>query len=130
MGNSIFISSKPFFVTRYFFLTFDRLRQRCPTLSPLATCGDRRFKCGDRQVFINVSLMINPLRFPKILTVASVATERWLDTTGLRIRKDTMAMTSIKNATTVSDFLGNLCLHSLTTHQLRITITTDNIEGH
>jgi hypothetical protein len=128
MGNSIYISSKPFFVTRYLFLTFDRLRQRCPTLSPLATCGDRRFKCGDRQVFINVSLMINTLRFPKILTVANVATERpWLDTTGLRIRKDTMNV--IKNATTISDFLGNLCLHSLTTHQLRITITTDNIKG-
>ena len=23
--------------------------QRCPTLSPFATCGDRTFKCGDRK---------------------------------------------------------------------------------
>ena len=25
------------------------LKQRCPTLSPFATCGDRQFKCGDRK---------------------------------------------------------------------------------
>jgi hypothetical protein len=24
------------------------LKQRCPTLSPFATCGDKHFKCGDR----------------------------------------------------------------------------------
>jgi len=29
------------------------LKQRCPTLSPIATCGDRHFKCGDRHNFCN-----------------------------------------------------------------------------
>jgi hypothetical protein len=27
------------------------LEQRCPTLSPFATCGDSLFKCGDRKFF-------------------------------------------------------------------------------
>jgi len=29
------------------------LGQRCPTLSPIATCGDRQFKCGDKHNFLN-----------------------------------------------------------------------------
>ncbi len=33
--------------------TSDSLRQRCPTLSPFATCGDRQFKCGDKLDFSN-----------------------------------------------------------------------------
>ncbi len=45
--------------------------QCCPTLSPFATCGDRSFKCGDRQLFQNESLMINTLHFPKFLTKLS-----------------------------------------------------------
>jgi len=29
----------------------DPLKQRCPTLSPFATCGDRLFKCDDNHNF-------------------------------------------------------------------------------
>jgi hypothetical protein len=29
-------------------LLINGLDQRCPTLSPIATCGDKHFKCGDR----------------------------------------------------------------------------------
>ncbi len=35
---------------------------------PFTTCGDRSFKCGDRQVFRSESLMINTLHFPLFLT--------------------------------------------------------------
>ncbi len=52
------------------------LYQCCPTLSPFATCGDRSFKCGDRQVFRSESLMINTLHFPQFFT--KVATTRHL----------------------------------------------------
>ncbi len=31
----------------------DPIKQRCPTLSPIATCGDRQFKCGDKHNFLN-----------------------------------------------------------------------------
>jgi len=27
--------------------------QRCPTLSPIATCDDRQFKCGNKHNFFN-----------------------------------------------------------------------------
>ena len=34
-----------------FFYVIIRLKQRCPTLSPFATCGDRSLKCGDKKLF-------------------------------------------------------------------------------
>ncbi len=70
------------------------LSQCCPTLSSFATCGDKRFKCGDRQLLKNVFLMINKLQYLSnsdksgdrktfvATIVANVATERiWLETT-------------------------------------------------
>ena len=30
--------------------------QRCPTLSPIATCGDKHFKCGDRHNSLDFEL--------------------------------------------------------------------------
>jgi hypothetical protein len=72
------------------------LEQCCPTLSPFATCGDKRFECGDRQLLKNVFLMINKLHYLSnsdksgdrktfvATNVANVATERiWLETTAL-----------------------------------------------
>jgi hypothetical protein len=46
----------------------ETLDRRCPTLLPLATCGDRRFKCGYRQFFRNGLLMTNSLCFSQIVT--------------------------------------------------------------
>jgi hypothetical protein len=37
------------------------LAQRCPTLSPFATCGDRLFKCGDKKFFPEVENSIKLL---------------------------------------------------------------------
>ncbi len=34
------------------------LAERCPTLSPFATCGDRRFKCGDKIDFFDVEISV------------------------------------------------------------------------
>jgi hypothetical protein len=69
------------------------LEQCCPTLSPFDTCGDKRFKCGDIQLFKYgfsndkyIKYLINydksGDRKPFVVTiVANVATERiWLDT--------------------------------------------------
>jgi hypothetical protein len=42
----------------------ESLRQRCPTLSPFATLGDRRFQGDDRKVFRNKSLIIKTQHFP------------------------------------------------------------------
>ena len=50
--------------------------QRCPTLSPFATCGDRRFKCGDRQLLRNGYLLVNTQCFSYFLT--KVATAKFL----------------------------------------------------
>ncbi len=84
------------FYTQIFFLTFltNQLyyleQHRCPTLSPFATCGDKRFKCVDRQLFRNVLLMANTLFFSQIKT--KVATEIiWLETTDLEHRCPTMS---------------------------------------
>jgi hypothetical protein len=38
------------------------LKQCCPTLSPFATCGDKRFECGDRKLLENLFLMMNKLQ--------------------------------------------------------------------
>ncbi len=43
------------------------LDQCCPTLSPFATCGDKIFSCGDRQLLKNEFLMINKLHISLIL---------------------------------------------------------------
>jgi hypothetical protein len=72
------------------------LFQCCPTLSPFATCGDKRFECGDRQLFRTGFLMVNKLQYLSnsdksgdrktfvATIVANVATERMrLDTTDL-----------------------------------------------
>jgi len=34
------------------------LVQRCPTLSPFATCGDRDFNCGDKHNFFDFIVLI------------------------------------------------------------------------
>jgi hypothetical protein len=49
------------------------LEQRCPTLSPFATCGNWRFKCGDRRLFRNVVLMTSTQHFYLILTKVATA---------------------------------------------------------
>ncbi len=48
--------------------------QCCPTLSPFATCGDKKFECGDRQLLKNGFLMINKLHISQIVT--KMATEK------------------------------------------------------
>ncbi len=78
-----------------------RLNQCCPTLSPLATCGDRPFKFGDRKSLHKLFLVekSNKLYFlqhiyfncghskePVATKVANVATGTfWLDSTGLNM---------------------------------------------
>ncbi len=47
---------------------FIGLNQRCPTLSPFATRGDRGLKCVDRHVSQNLSLLMKTLRFSIIMT--------------------------------------------------------------
>ena len=47
------------------------LDQRCPTLSPFATYCDKRFKCGERQLFRNGFLLINTLNFSHFLNNSS-----------------------------------------------------------
>ena len=54
---------------------FQCLDQRCPTLWPFATCGDKRFKCGVRQFHRNVYLLINKQSFSQLTT--KVATGRF-----------------------------------------------------
>ena len=44
-------------------LLIESLQQRCPTLSPFATCGDKRFKCGDGQFFRTIFSLINAQYF-------------------------------------------------------------------
>ncbi len=43
-------------------------KQCCPTLLPFAICGDKRFKCGDRQLFRIGVLMVNALYISQIVT--------------------------------------------------------------
>ncbi len=70
----------------------------CPTLSPFATCGDRNFKCGNRQLFSNRFVMLNKPNLSQILqfiiqsgnskdfVATFVAAERiWLVTTAVDI---------------------------------------------
>jgi hypothetical protein len=55
-------------------------------LSPVATCGDREFKCGEKQSVQDESLMKHKLHFSKsdYYKVLIVATKRrWLETTVL-----------------------------------------------
>ncbi len=52
------------------------VNQCCQTLSPFATCGDNRFKCGDRQLFKNGFLVTNSLHISQIMT--KFATEKLL----------------------------------------------------
>ncbi len=55
-------------VRNFVFIKIDwlTLKQWCSTLSPFATCGDGRFKCGNRNLFRNVYLMGNTLFFSHI----------------------------------------------------------------
>ncbi len=73
------------------------LEQCCPALSPFAICGDRRFKCGDRQLFRIGILMVNTHHIYQNLTkVANVATEiMWLDNTVLEHLKATKSWINI-----------------------------------
>ncbi len=67
--------------------------QCCPTLSPFATCGDKGFKCGDRQLLRNGFLIVKSISNSDksgdskafvATIVANVATESmWLDITDL-----------------------------------------------
>ncbi len=36
-----------------YFYVAEPLRQCCPTLSPIATCGDKHFECSDRHEFLD-----------------------------------------------------------------------------
>jgi hypothetical protein len=46
------------------------IEQRCPTLSPFATCGDRLFKCGDKKFFPKVenSIKLLLLRYSSLIS--------------------------------------------------------------
>ncbi len=48
-------------------------QQCCPTLSPLAPCGDKKLRCGDRLLFRNGFLMVNSLHIFQILTKLATA---------------------------------------------------------
>jgi hypothetical protein len=67
-------------------------------LEAFATCGNKRFECGDRQLLENVILMMNKLQYLSnsdksgdrktfvATIVANVATERiWLDITAVDV---------------------------------------------
>jgi hypothetical protein len=70
----------------------DSVEQCCPTLSPFAICGDKRFKCGDKQLFKYDKYITYLTNYDKsddrkafvATIVANVATERiGLDTTAV-----------------------------------------------
>ncbi len=54
--NAMAIPETPFlkitYQLFYYVAVLHRLQQRCPTLSPFATCGDRLFKCDDKTFFL------------------------------------------------------------------------------
>ena len=62
------------------------LKQRRPTLSPFATCGDKSFECGDRQFFRNIFLLLNTQYFSQLATKVATGII-WLDTAALRERE-------------------------------------------
>jgi hypothetical protein len=49
------------------------LVQSCPTLSPFATCGDKTFECGDRQLFRTGFVMVNTLHITQIMIKVAIA---------------------------------------------------------
>ncbi len=49
------------------------LFQCCPTLSPFATCGDKIFECGDRQLFRTGFVLVNTLCITQIMIKVATA---------------------------------------------------------